>query len=107
MFTSCYTKNRVPENIEIKISPRYTRLVPVQVEKNGVIVNSSEFREFDFSKESVFQSSDFLLQNIMAVGATHMLRPVMMTTLSDMNVADRFENYTITPSNQPTNVQEA
>ena len=86
----------------IKVKPfgsSYMRLVPVQSSSKGVLKQQFVFEEFDFGAESEkFSSSDFSLDNIIATGSTNMLNPVVMFRMSDMTLADKFENFSFESS---------
>lgn len=71
----------------------FNRLIP----NNGVVgdslsVSRSSFETFDFVEyASQFKSSDFDINSLLAVGAYDMLKPTYISSLSDMNFADKFQ----------------
>lgn len=70
----------------------YIKLDKVDDEKNGILVKRSVFKEFDFSLGfSNIHYADFGLSNILAVGATHLLRPCMMKNLDFSGSANAFD----------------
>lgn len=78
----------------------FSRLVPNKgVVGDALSVSKSSYEEFDFVEyASQFKSSDFDIQSLLAVGAYDMLKPTYLTSLSDMNFADKFQGVTITKS---------
>lgn len=71
----------------------YLKLDKVEESKNGVLVKRSVFKEHDFSKDfAEIAFSDFALGNILAVGATHLLKPVMMSNLDFSGSANAFDS---------------
>lgn len=76
-----------------KMEIKFTRLVPNKgVIGDSLSVSKSSFEEFDFVEyASQFKSSDFDIQSLLAVGAYDMLKPTYITSLSDMNFADKFQ----------------
>lgn len=70
----------------------YIKLDKVDDEKNGTLVKRSVFKEFDFSLcFSNIHYADFGLSNILAVGATNLLRPCMMKNLDVSGSANAFD----------------
>lgn len=58
----------------------------------GVVSRKSEFQSFDIADSlSVFQSSDFSISNLQSVGALDKLKLTYMSSMHDMNIADKFE----------------
>ncbi|MBO7734946.1 MAG: hypothetical protein J6S67_20460 [Methanobrevibacter sp.] len=77
--------------------PGYYRLSPVEVEKDGSLVRTSEFKFFNPSEEfGHLASTDFGIMNLMAVGAYEQMRPVTLSKNSDMSFADQFATLTST-----------
>ena len=83
---------RTNPSTSVVIDVGYNRLTSSNIEKNGVIVRSSNFQHTD-SRETVgkFAASDFSLDNILSIGAFDMLKSVVMTDTSNLNVADSIE----------------
>ena len=96
MILSCYTPNRVVEKFDVFISPIVRVLQSYQSSDKGVLVRRSHYVDVDNSVEvSKFNSRDFAIANLIEVGATNMLKPVYMSSMSDMTVADQFDNFKI------------
>lgn len=75
------------------IDPHYTKLSSVQVEQNGILVRSSEYKEScvdDTCKQFTFL--DFEIANVLALGALNMLNPVSMVNHDVTGVASAFDN---------------
>ena len=67
----------------------------VQSEEKGVLVRKVVYKEHDFSQTTKFSHQDFMIDNIVALNATHMLKPVMMSDVSNFNVADQFQGVSV------------
>ena len=97
MFLECYNSGIKEEIVPFVFDNVIRRLKRVEnADDKGRITQTTQFVEeniTDFTNQ--FTSSDFTISSIMAVGATHMLKPVMMQDMSNMDVADKFENYKI------------
>ena len=67
---------------------------------NGTISRTkSSYETIDLAEVAQqYHSSDFDIQSILEVGAYNMLKPTYVTTLSNMEFADKFE--TLTPNVQ-------
>ena len=95
MIINLVKKSFFSPSYQMEVS--FNRLVP----NNGVVgsslsVSKSSFEEFNFVEyASQFKSSDFDIQSLLAVGAYDMLKPTYITSLSDMNFADKFQGLTI------------
>lgn len=89
MFTSVYSKINEPCNHVISSS--YMKLTPVDVVDGSVVVRSSEFKEFS-PKTLLHQVSfhDLDIANILSIGATNVLKPVVMNRMSDFSLVDKF-----------------
>lgn len=100
MFLECYNSGIKEEIVPFVFDNVICRLKRVDVsDDKGNISQSTQFvHESITDFTSQFTSSDFTISSIMAVGATHMLKPVMMQDMSNMDVADKFENYKIEES---------
>lgn len=81
-----------------QMETEYTRIVPNKgVDGKSLSVSKSSYEDFDFVENaSKFRSADFDIVSILAVGAYDMLKPSYITSLSDMNFADKFQGLTIT-----------
>lgn len=100
MLSNSFIRRERPPRKPIKHSVRL--LKPVEAVIDGVLVRKSQFVDFDIAASLAdFRSQDFDISNILALGATSVLKPTYVSPMSDMNVADKFDNYTIsTPENQ-------
>lgn len=98
-------------NLLTKELPRYeevissvvTLLTPVVgSDKSGRVTTTCEFQPFDIAGSlSNFKSSDFSIMNLEQIGALSKLKTVYMSNMHDMNVADKFDNYSIPVENVP------
>lgn len=72
-------KKRVPYEV-VTIDPSYSKLVQSETVSNGVITRSSEFQRVSASEYlNQIHSSDFSLDNLLALGAVNVLNtPVKM-----------------------------
>lgn len=93
----CNLRSKKIPSIGVTFNHKVTLLQPVQVaEKNGQISRKSEFKPFDIAESlNVFQSSDFSITSLQSVGALGKLTTTYMSSMHDMNVADKFDNYSI------------
>lgn len=82
-------KNPLPVVI-VPFRNSYTKLSPKSVDNAGVVVRSSIFEESS-TKESLnsFDFNDFQISNLIAIGATDVLKE---TYMSDTNSFDVIEN---------------
>lgn len=105
MIYSLFKKSLVRSFEEPTITkPLYLR--HVQSAENGVMTRKSVFEVIDYDKlNSAFKHEDFQLDNIVSVGALHMLKPVVMQSSSHFAVPDQFENVDI--SDLTSNVSES
>lgn len=74
---------------------KFRRLVSKPaVTKDGSLTSSqSVFEDFDFvDYSSQFVSSDFDIQSLLSVGAYDMLKPTFVSSMSNMDFADKFQN---------------
>lgn len=83
------------------ISSVVTLLSPVVgSDKSGRVISKSEFQSFDIAGSLAnFKSSDFSIMNLEQIGALSKLKTVYMSNMHDMNVADKFDNYSIPVGN--------
>lgn len=82
-----------------EISPRFTRLESSDNVANGVISKTSEMKIVDNSELlGHLSSSDFSLSNLIAVGAFDRLKTTYVSSMSDMNIADKFESLNFGPN---------
>lgn len=69
------------------------RLVPVRIADGGVLRITNNYEDYDFVQPMLkFQSSDFVVDNILAIGAVDMLKPTFISSISSMDFADQFQN---------------
>lgn len=85
-----------------KMETKFQRLVPNNGVVNGSLtISRSSYEVFDFVEYcSQFKSSDFDIQSLLSVGAYDMLKPTYVTSLSNMNFADQFQNLQINPKSE-------
>lgn len=89
-------RTKVLPSINVVISSVVTLLTPVNVSENGRVTRLSEFKPFDIAGSlAPFKSSDFSVANLEQIGALSKLKTTYMSSMHDMNIADRFENYSI------------
>lgn len=97
--------NKYNQTGTIKVRPfrtSYSRLTPVETQKDGVLSRSCVYQEFDSAVElSKYRSSDFSLSNLIAIGSFGGLSYVSMSLNSDLDFVDQFaqsfsENVTTT-----------
>ena len=94
MLRNLFTKKRVES--DCTFSPKVVLLTPVQVSKNGRVCKSNEFKPFDIADSlKDFTINDFSISNLESIGAFSKLKTTFMGTMSDMRVADSFENLNI------------
>ena len=88
---------------EERISAVVTLLTPVSgSDKSGRMVNTCEFQPFDIAGSLFnFKSSDFSIVNLEQIGALSKLKTTYMSNMHDMNIADKFDNYSIPVQNVP------
>ena len=107
MVKQCYDKTIVRNSGEVhKFQTGYMRYQVDQVaDEKGQLQRKVVFKYYDTSEDNKkFKSSDFSLNSILSVGAFDMLKPVVMSRMSDMTLADKFENYSFTQSHGGENV---
>lgn len=74
-------------------NPKVVMMQPKSVVKDGIIQRSSSFEAFDISASlSEFHSVDFSISSLESIGALSKLTTTFMSSMSDMNVADKFES---------------
>lgn len=79
--------------IEAVLCPSYMKLTPIDEVSDGVLVRSSEFRSYNVEDNNKqFSFRDFEIGNIIAVGATNMLKPVSMANHDVAGVAQAFDD---------------
>lgn len=67
----------------------YFHLQRIQVERDGDMVDSVDLVRFDFSQQNKqFTYTDFNLSNIIAAGATHLLKPTQFDNVNVDKVID-------------------
>lgn len=90
-----------PHHSKVSFNPKVVLLQPVQVsDKSGAVLRRSEFKPFDIAESlSPFKSSDFSISSLESVGALSKLTSTYMSSMHDMNVADKFDNYSIPVDN--------
>lgn len=95
--------SKVLPDCGVSFSPCITILQPVEVaDKSGVVRRSSEFKSFDIAGSlAPFKSSDFSIVALESVGALSKLTTTYMSSMHDMNVADKFENFSIPTGDVP------
>ena len=80
-----------------KIKTGYMRYCPFPVADKSVVGKSVQVKYFDIAEDNdKYVSSDFNIANILAVGAYDVLRPTCISRMSDLSVADSFENFNVT-----------
>lgn len=98
MIKQLYDPN-VKRNVSTapQLKSGYTRIKIEQVaDEEGRLSRSVSYEFYDTDKENKkFKSSDFSLSQILAVGAYDMLKPVFQSRMSDMSLADKFENFDV------------
>lgn len=79
-------------SVPISVSPfrtDYFHLQRVQVERDGNMVDSVDLVKFDFTQQNKqFTYKDFNLSNILAAGATHLLKPTQFDNVNVDKVID-------------------
>ena len=89
-------RKKVLPPIDVQISSVVVLLSPVNTSENGRVTKLSEFKPFDIAGSlAPFKSSDFSVVNLEQIGALAKLKTTYMSSLHDMNIADRFDNYSI------------
>lgn len=98
MVKQLYDKNvkRHP-GTDHKLRTGYMRYQVEQVaDSDGAFSRKVVFKYYDTQEDNnKFKASDFSLNAILSVGAFDMLKPVVISRMSDMTLADKFENYSI------------
>lgn len=85
------------------IDPHYTHLVPVQNADGGVLTRSSQFvTDCVEDNNKQYRQDDFSLQNILAVGATQMLKPTTMSNHDVAGISQQIDNALKSMENEPT-----
>ena len=65
----------------------------VGVDSDNITRSKSSYEVYDFvEKSSKFRSSDFDIRSLLEVGAYDMLKPTFVSTMSNMDFADKFQN---------------
>lgn len=92
MLNNLHHKSR---NIKfVNISPGYMALLPTDSVENGILVRKSEFKRQDVCESlNQLRSSDFSLSNLISIGSFEKLKTTYMASMSDMNLADKFEDF--------------
>ena len=89
--------NAKPHYTKARNKTGYNRFQPVMNAESGTMSKFCQCVYYDPAVDSQkFTSTDFGLDNIIARGATHMLKPVVMSSVSDMTFADHFQGITLT-----------
>ena len=71
----------------------YMKLTPVEVEKDGQIVYTSELKKFDFAEDiSKYSSKDFSIANLISIGAYDMLQLCSTLSVPATTVVDYVES---------------
>lgn len=99
MLLNLFSKK--PHYSKVTFNSKVILLQPVEVaDKNGSIVRKSEFKPFDIAESlAPFKSSDFSITSLESVGALSKLTTTYMSSMHDMNIADKFDNYSIAVDN--------
>ena len=66
----------------------------VGVVENSLAKSKSSYEVFDFIEFTKdFKSSDFDIQSLLEVGAFDMMKPTYVSTMSNMDFADKFQDF--------------
>lgn len=77
----------------VPFNSKVVLLQPKSVVKAGIVQRSSSFEAFDISASlAEFHSVDFSIASLESIGALSKLTTTFMTSMSDMNFADKFES---------------
>ena len=78
-----------------KMETKYLRLrANVGVVESSLSNSKSSYEVCDFIENTKdFKSSDFDIQSLLEVGAFDMLKPIFVSTMSNMDFADKFQNF--------------
>lgn len=99
MVSSLYRRSPYTGETSV-LKTAYHCLESVQSVKDGVLRVTSTMVVRDPARDNAeFKSTDFSIGNIIAVGATDMLKPCFVSKDSDMNYVDQFENLIQTANN--------
>lgn len=94
-------KSSIPVSV-IPFRTDYYHLQRVQVERNGNLFDSVDLVKLDFAQQNKqFTFTDFNLSNIIASGATHLLKP---TQFDNVNI-DKVIDDTLTALNHAQELQ--
>lgn len=79
------------------ISSKVTLLQPVPVAgDDGNVSKTSQYQAFDIAESlSPFRSMDFSIASLESVGALSKLTTTFMSHMHDMNIADKFDTYSL------------
>lgn len=96
-------------NLRTKVLPQYEERISAVVnlltpvagsDKSGRVVNTCEFQPFDIAGTLFnFKSSDFSIVNLEQIGALSKLKTTYMSNMHDMNIADKFDSFSIPVDN--------
>lgn len=85
------------KKLSIEFTPFNSKVVLLQsksVVKDGLIKRSSTYEAFDISASlAEFHSVDFSISSLESIGALSKLTTTFMSSMSDMNYADKFESF--------------
>lgn len=77
----------------VPFNSKVVLLQPKSVVKAGIVQRSSSFEAFDISASlAEFHSVDFSIASLESIGALSKLTTTFMSSMSDMNIADKFES---------------
>jgi hypothetical protein len=86
--------NKKPFKCDYVMDVTFTRLRNnVGVEGDNLAKSKSSYEVYNFAENaSKYKSSDFDIMSLLEVGAYDMMKPTFVTTLSNMDFADKFQN---------------
>lgn len=75
------------------LNPKVVLLQPKSIMVDGIVKRSSCFEAFDIAASLAnFNSVDFSISSLESIGALSKLTTTFMSSMSDMNVADKFDS---------------
>ena len=94
--------NLINKNFHINkyvMETKYLRLRNnVGVIENSLAKSKSSYEVCDFIESTKgYKSSDFDIQSLLEIGAFDMMKPTFVSTMSNMDFADKFQNFNPQP----------
>ena len=92
MILDLISKSRFKNDYVMDVT--FTRLRNnVGVDGDNLAKSKSSYEVYDFAENaSKYKSSDFDIMSLLEVGAYDMMKPTFVSTLSNMDFADKFQN---------------